>query len=81
MTDLNKQIAEKLGRDDKSLMGPPERGPWIRIVAEGLNMNIQVNDEMDKEIVDITMRVAEKKRYGCHFKRVKNNAVSGWEEL
>lgn len=46
------------------VMGPPKRGPWIKIVAEGISMVIQMNDELDKNIVKTTLRVIEKKRYG-----------------
>ena len=46
------------------LIGPPEKGPAVRIVGKGVDVLIRVEDEIDGEIVSLAMAMAERRRFG-----------------
>ena len=49
--------------DRTDLMGPPNRGPWVVIRASGIDLQLEVNDEIDSEIVQLAMDMAQRRRY------------------
>lgn len=46
------------------LMGPPAPGPIVRIIGTGIDVYINVNDDLDEEIVMLALKLAYKRRYG-----------------
>jgi len=49
---------------NEKLMGPPEKGPTIRITGKGLDLLLVVNSESDREIVQMFLDAAERRRFG-----------------
>ena len=47
-----------------ALMGPPERGPFVRVVGKGFDVAIRVEDSDDREIVRLALEMGERRRYG-----------------
>lgn len=45
-------------------MGPPSRGPVVRVTGSGISVNLRVETELDAEIIHMAMRIAERRRYG-----------------
>lgn len=46
------------------LMGPPERGPWVRVSGNGLDVTLRVDGEGDREILRAVLDTCERRRYG-----------------
>ena len=46
------------------LQGPPQPGPFVRIVGIGIDLMMTVNDEDDLLILALAVRIANKRRFG-----------------
>lgn len=46
------------------LMGPPERGPWVRVKGLEFDISIRVDDDDDKNILALALELCERRRYG-----------------
>lgn len=46
------------------IMGPPDRGPVVRIIGKGIDVWIRVESDEDHEIMRLALEVAERRRYG-----------------
>ena len=49
--------------DSSILMGPPRKGPIVRIIGVGIDTVIRVNDALDAQIVSMLLECAERRRY------------------
>lgn len=48
----------------EQVMGPPARGPLVRVKGRGIDVHIRVDDEIDAEIVRMAMEIADRRRFG-----------------
>lgn len=46
------------------LMGPPERGPWVRVRGKGFDVALRVDDDDDREILRLALEMGERRRHG-----------------
>lgn len=46
-----------------NLMGPPEKGPVVKVVGKGLSVIIRVESEIDRDIIRLAMGIAERRRF------------------
>ena len=44
-------------------MGPPTPPPFVRIVGRGVDVMIRINDDDDRNIVNLALNMAERHRY------------------
>ncbi len=54
---------------DAELMGPPEKGPIVKVFGKGISLSLCLEDKIDSVILDLALQMAERRRYGRSGRR------------